>query len=920
MNDRQKWGSRTAFILAAVGSAVGLGNVWRFPFVAYQNGGGAFFIPYFVALIAAGIPIMLLEYGLGIFYQKGAPSALEEISPKFKWVGWVALLVGLSISFYYVPVIGWSWKYLMASPDLEWTQPTRSGTVYLVPYETYGSSSEKNRIEKGLREAGQGGVRLIKKGRLSDEKSRLKSRWDRKVEVFVQEEGRADEKGTALRKVQEFIRSTYSNKTGDIEPDTIRVLLLPSSYLTTDEKQRNIRVWARQFYDGKLEGKEDSKWLTRVNPNRTVDLIKIKKNAQFYFQREVLGGYSPKEWKTENLISKALTRMETRKDDFAPGDLNPKYFVTEKPLSKLETKSGIEVTPGLIDRVRSGGGGWKDQAHSFYRAAGLFLARFDVDLNKSFSEKERQAIASHLETIRSEGGVDVHFLETLTPAYARHFGALRDAYQKMERAETDEEESAFRREKVNHQATLRTSLDKLLVRRQAQNGGGTLGSRMRTHDRSLVFWCFITWFLIFLIIYNGVDTVGKVVLWTVPLPVLLLGALIVRGLMMPGAMTGLEHYLSPEWSAVANPAVWREAFGQIFFTLSLGFGIMIAYASYMPDDSDVANNSFMTSFANCATSFYAGFAVFSVLGGLATILHVPVEEVAQDGPGLVFTVYPVALSELPGGGIWGVLFFLSLLMLGIDSAFSIVEAVVTGLNDIFPEIPRQVIVTVICILGALVSVMLFCQRAGVMWLSIMDKFISSSFGLPLVGLLECVAVGLFFDTETFREKINAQSEFHVQRWWNVFVQLLIPAVLSYLLLDAVVQYADLEMGIFHKISANSVLIAGWMYFGFLLFLAFLFGGSVTGVIWLLSGVVMTVVFGGLPGMTWGMAMMMSIGILLLFGGFLTCLTYVRTGTESDTAETSSDGDVKEKEHMVSSPSDDSTSGTDESSGRDASTS
>ncbi|MHC4521386.1 MAG: sodium-dependent transporter, partial [Planctomycetota bacterium] len=62
---RQQWHSRTAFIMAAVGSAVGLGNVWRFPHVAYSNGGGAFLIPYFVALFTAGIPMLVLEMGLG---------------------------------------------------------------------------------------------------------------------------------------------------------------------------------------------------------------------------------------------------------------------------------------------------------------------------------------------------------------------------------------------------------------------------------------------------------------------------------------------------------------------------------------------------------------------------------------------------------------------------------------------------------------------------------------------------------------------------------------------------------------------------------------------------------------------------------------------------------------------------------------
>lgn len=62
---REQWGSRAGFILAAVGSAIGLGNIWRFPYMAYENGGGAFFIPYLFAMITAGIPFMILEFSMG---------------------------------------------------------------------------------------------------------------------------------------------------------------------------------------------------------------------------------------------------------------------------------------------------------------------------------------------------------------------------------------------------------------------------------------------------------------------------------------------------------------------------------------------------------------------------------------------------------------------------------------------------------------------------------------------------------------------------------------------------------------------------------------------------------------------------------------------------------------------------------------
>ena len=78
--EREQWGSQVGFLFAAIGSAIGLGNIWRFPGVAYANGGGAFMIPYIVALLTAGIPTLFLDYALGHRYRGSAPAVFRRVS------------------------------------------------------------------------------------------------------------------------------------------------------------------------------------------------------------------------------------------------------------------------------------------------------------------------------------------------------------------------------------------------------------------------------------------------------------------------------------------------------------------------------------------------------------------------------------------------------------------------------------------------------------------------------------------------------------------------------------------------------------------------------------------------------------------------------------------------------------------------
>lgn len=117
---RENWTSRSGFIIAAVGSAVGLGNIWRFPYVAYENGGGAFLIPYLLALITAGLPLLFLDYAVGHRSTGSPPKAYRALFKGGETLGWWQVCVCIIIGLYYASVLTWAGSYVYFSIGQMW--------------------------------------------------------------------------------------------------------------------------------------------------------------------------------------------------------------------------------------------------------------------------------------------------------------------------------------------------------------------------------------------------------------------------------------------------------------------------------------------------------------------------------------------------------------------------------------------------------------------------------------------------------------------------------------------------------------------------------------------------------------------------------------------------------------------------------
>ncbi|MDZ7640774.1 MAG: sodium-dependent transporter [Desulfurivibrio sp.] len=323
------------------------------------------------------------------------------------------------------------------------------------------------------------------------------------------------------------------------------------------------------------------------------------------------------------------------------------------------------------------------------------------------------------------------------------------------------------------------------------------------------------WAICYRDIRHGIEKAAKLFM---PLLLILTTILVAWVFTLEGAREGIiNHYLSADWSKInflsgdtasrlAAGRVWAAAFGQIFFTLSLGFGIMIAYASYLPRETNLARNAVITVAANCFYSIFAGLAVFGVVGFMAHSQGVDFASAIEGGPQLAFVVYPQAIYLLPSfNALFGALFFLVLIIAGLTSGVSLIEAFTSALTDKY-DWSRKKVVSVVCLLGLLGS-SLFASRAGLYLLDIADHFITN-YGLVGGGLLLCLVVGWYTGPEKLRRHISRLGS-RVSPLWNFFIRILTPLILAGLLLTAL--YGDLTSNYGGYETRHLLLYgAGWL--------------------------------------------------------------------------------------------------------------
>ncbi|KAM9247624.1 sodium-dependent proline transporter-like [Leptosomus discolor] len=261
----------------------------------------------------------------------------------------------------------------------------------------------------------------------------------------------------------------------------------------------------------------------------------------------------------------------------------------------------------------------------------------------------------------------------------------------------------------------------------------------------------VAWILVFLGALKGVPRSGKVVYFTATFPYLLILILIARGATLDGSLDGVRFYLSSDWSRLWSAQVWSDAASQIFYSLGIGFGGLLAAASHNQFDNNVVRDTLVIAVGNGCTSFFAGFAVFSVLGHVAWRKRVPVGSVADSGPGLAFVAYPEALSLLPGSPFWSILFFLMLFALGVDTLFRNIAGLTAAILEEFPALcdwrRKTALLGALCTSFYLLGLLLVTQ-GGVFWFTLIDTY-STGFGLVVVALSMCLGIAFCYGVNQF---------------------------------------------------------------------------------------------------------------------------------------------------------------------------
>ncbi|ODM92807.1 Sodium-dependent nutrient amino acid transporter 1, partial [Orchesella cincta] len=302
-------------------------------------------------------------------------------------------------------------------------------------------------------------------------------------------------------------------------------------------------------------------------------------------------------------------------------------------------------------------------------------------------------------------------------------------------------------------------------------------------DWRLSLCLLFSWAVILVSLIKGVKSAGKVAYFTALFPYVVLIILLIRGVTLEGAWDGIVYFINPQWEKMLEAKVWQAAISQCFFSLSVGFGPIIMFASYNPHSHNVYRDAMIISLTDTFTSLLAGFTIFAILGNLAHTTGVEIKDVVGAGPALAFASYPLAISKfefLPQ--LFSVLFFLMLFTLGVGSATSLAGGLITVIHDQFPKSSKKLITTVVCFIGFLLG-LVYVTPGGQWMIEIVDYF-GASFVIYVMATIEIIGIVWVYGLNNVCRDIEFMLEKDVKKigiyWkfcWGLFIPIILIAVL-----------------------------------------------------------------------------------------------------------------------------------------------
>ncbi|XP_077382456.1 sodium- and chloride-dependent transporter XTRP3A-like isoform X2 [Festucalex cinctus] len=352
----------------------------------------------------------------------------------------------------------------------------------------------------------------------------------------------------------------------------------------------------------------------------------------------------------------------------------------------------------------------------------------------------------------------------------------------------------------------------------------------------------LAWVITYLFIINGIKSSGKVVYFTATFPYVVLIIYLIRGLTLPGAIHGITYMFTPKMEELANPNAWINAATQVFYSLGLGFGSLIAFSSYNQYNNNFERQAFIVSFINSGTCIFASIVTFSIYGFKATvnyenclermrILLLNTFNLAEDtidmnnvfdwiktlnatypeqfaelgnkletcdlndeldtaveGVGLAFILYSEAIQNMPLPQLWSVLYFFMLLILGLGSMLGNMTAITTTLRDlkILSKVSNEVFNGILSLIMLLLG-LAFTTPSGNYWFIMFNDY-GASFSLLFVVFVEILTVSYLYGLKRFEKDIEDMLG-HRPNWYlKILWAIISPFLLIFLFIFYVVNY------------------------------------------------------------------------------------------------------------------------------------